>query len=160
MGERPEETALRLAIAKAVSVADAHPNTIDALIIGSDQVAELNGKQMGKPGNRENATRQLQAMRGQIFVFHTAVALLRVKSKKIQSRVVSTEVVFRDYTDDEIQNYLDREDALDCAGSAKSEGLGAALISRMRSDDPTALIGLPLLALIDMLAEENVRVLA
>jgi septum formation protein len=160
VGESPENTALRLAIAKATVVADAHPSSSDVLVIGSDQVAELNGKHMGKPGTRENATLQLQAMRGQTLVFHTAVALVRVNSKKIQSRVVPTEVVFRRYADHEIQNYLDREDALDCAGSAKSEGLGAALISRMRSDDPTALIGLPLLALIDMLAEENVQVLA
>jgi septum formation protein len=159
VGESPENTALRLAIAKATVVADAHPSSSDVLVIGSDQVAELNGKHMGKPGTRENATLQLQAMRGQTLVFHTAVALVRVNSKKIQSRVVPTEVVFRRYADHEIQNYLDREDALDCAGSAKSEGLGAALISRMGSDDPTALIGLPLLALIDMLAEENVRVL-
>jgi septum formation protein len=160
VGESPENTALRLAIAKATVVADAQPSSSDVLVIGSDQVAELNGKHMGKPGTRENATLQLQAMRGQTLVFHTAVALVRVNSKKIQSRVVPTEVVFRRYADHEIQNYLDREDALDCAGSAKSEGLGAALISRMRSDDPTALIGLPLLALIDMLAEENVQVLA
>jgi septum formation protein len=158
-GEGPADTALRLAIAKAKAVAEAQPNLNNALIIGSDQVADLNGKQLGKPGTRENATFQLQAMRGQVLVFHTAVALVNASSKKIQSRIVPTEVTFRVYSDQEIQNYLDREDALDCAGSAKSEGLGAALISRMTSDDPTALIGLPLLALIDMLAEENYRVL-
>jgi septum formation protein len=99
-------------------------------------------------------------MRGQTVIFHTAVALVHVGSRRIHSRVLPTEVTFRDYSDRDIENYLDREDALDCAGSAKSEGLGAALIARMTSDDPTALIGLPLLALVDMLAEENVRVLA
>jgi septum formation protein len=158
-GESPADTALRLAIAKAMAVAQAQPHSSDALIIGSDQVAALNGKQLGKPGTRENATLQLQEMRGQLLIFHTAVALVRASSGKIQSRIVSTEVTFRTYSNQEIQNYLDREDALDCAGSAKSEGLGAALISRMTSDDPTALIGLPLLAVIDMLAEENYRVL-
>ena len=159
-GEGSAETARRLAIAKAMAVAPAQPDSYDALIIGSDQVADLNGKQLGKPGTRENATVQLQAMRGQTLIFHTAIALIRCSSRRVQSRVVSTEVKFRTYTDQEIQHYLDREDALDCAGSAKSEGLGAALISRMTSDDPTALIGLPLLALIDMLAEENYSVLA
>lgn len=159
-GESPAETALRLAIVKALVVADAPNHAADTLIIGSDQVADLNGKQLGKPGTRENAMVQLQAMRGQTVIFHTAVALVHAGSRRIYSRIVPTEVTFRDYSDYEIENYLDREDALDCAGSAKSEGLGAALISRMTSDDPTALIGLPLLALMDMLAEENIRVLA
>jgi septum formation protein len=159
-GESPADTALRLAIAKALTVADAPNQTADTLIIGSDQVADLNGKQLGKPGTRENAIVQLQAMRGQTVIFHTAVALVHAGSRRIHSRIVPTKVTFRDYSDLEIENYLDREDALDCAGSAKSEGLGAALIARMTSDDPNALIGLPLLALMDMLAEENVRVLA
>jgi septum formation protein len=162
-GESPADTALRLAIAKALAVADAPNQTADTLIIGSDQVADLNGKQLGKPSTRENAILQLQAMRGQTVIFHTAVALVHAGSRRplqVNSRIVPTEVTFRDYSDREIENYLDREDALDCAGSAKSEGLGAALIARMKSDDPTALIGLPLLALMDMLAEENVRVLA
>jgi septum formation protein len=162
-GENPSETALRLAIAKALVVADAPNQNADTLVIGSDQVADLNGKQLGKPGTRANAIMQLQAMRGQTVIFHTAVALVHVGSRRplrVNSRVVPTEVTFRDYSDRDIENYLDREDALDCAGSAKSEGLGAALIARMTSDDPTALIGLPLLALVDMLAEENVRVLA
>ncbi len=159
-GESPAETALRLAIAKALVVADAPHQAAGTLVIGSDQVADLNGTQLGKPGTRENAIVQLQAMRGQTVIFHTAVALVHAGTRRIRSRVVPTEVTFRNYSDREIENYLDREDALDCAGSAKSEGLGAALISRMTSDDPTALIGLPLLALVDMLAEENVRVLA
>lgn len=159
-GENPADTALRLAIAKALVVADACNQTGDTLVIGSDQVADLNGRQLGKPGSRENAMMQLQAMCGQTVIFHTAVALVHTESRRIQSRIVATEVAFRHYSKREIENYLDREDALDCAGSAKSEGLGAALISRMTSDDPTALIGLPLIALIDMLAEENIRVLA
>ncbi len=158
--ESPADTALRLAIAKALVVANAPNQTVGTLIIGSDQVADLNGKQLGKPGTRENAIVQLQAMRRQKVIFHTAVALVHVGLRRMHSRIVPTEVTFRDYSDREIENYLDREDALDCAGSAKSEGLGAALITRMTSDDPTALIGLPLLALIDMLAAENVRVLA
>ncbi len=158
--ESPADTALRLAIAKALVVANAPNQTVGTLIIGSDQVADLNGKQLGKPGTRENAIVQLQAMRRQKVIFHTAVALVHVGLRRMHSRIVPTEVTFRDYSDREIENYLDREDALDCAGSAKSEGLGAALIARMTSDDPTALIGLPLLALIDMLAAENVRVLA
>jgi septum formation protein len=159
-GESPADTALRLAIAKARVIADAPNQTANTLIIGSDQVADLNGKPLGKPGTRENAIAQLQAMRGQTVIFHTAVALVHAESRRVHSRIVPTEVTFREYSDREIEHYLDREDALDCAGSAKSEGLGAALISRMTSDDPTALIGLPLLALMDMLAEENVRVLA
>jgi septum formation protein len=159
-GESPADTALRLAIAKALTVADAPNQTADTLIIGSDQVADLNGKQLGKPGTRENAIVQLQAMRGQTVIFHTAVALVHAGSRRIHSRIVPTEVTFRDYSDREIEHYIDRENALDCAGSAKSEGLGAALIARMTSDDPTALIGLPLLVLMDMLAEENVRVLS
>lgn len=158
--ESPADTALRLAIAKALVVANAPNQTVGTLIIGSDQVADLNGKQLGKPGTRENAIVQLQAMRRQKVIFHTAVALVHVGLRRMHSRIVPTEVTFRDYSDREIENYLNREDALDCAGSAKSEGLGAALIARMTSDDPTALIGLPLLALIDMLAAENVRVLA
>lgn len=164
-GEPPAATALRLAIAKAQIVADtvADASAHDAsniLVIGSDQVADLNGQQLGKPGTRERARAQLQAMRGQTLIFHTAVALVHARTRRIQSRIVPTEVVFRDYRDDEIENYLDRENALDCAGSAKSEGLGAALILRMTSDDPTALVGLPLLALTDMFAQENFWVLA
>ena len=155
-GETPEATALRLAVRKARSVADSFP---DALIIGSDQVADLGGRQIGKPGTRERAREQLRSMRGQTLVFHTAVALLNTASGHEQSRIVPTTVKFRVYSDAEIECYLDRESALDCAGSAKSEGLGAALIASMSSDDPTALIGLPLLALIDMLDTEDVKVL-
>ena len=156
-GETPAATALRLAILKARSVAARCPDT---LIIGSDQVAELNGSPIGKPGTRERASEQLRNMRGQTMVFHTAVALLDASSGREHSRIVPTTVKFRTYSDAEIATYLDRESALDCAGSAKSEGLGAALIASMASNDPTALIGLPLLALIDMLEAEGVKVLA
>ena len=156
-GETPAATALRLAVLKAHSVASRFPET---LIIGSDQVADLGGSQIGKPGTRERASAQLRSMRGQTLVFHTALALLDATSGRVQSRIVPTIVKFRIYSDAEIETYLDRESALDCAGSAKSEGLGAALIASMASDDPTALIGLPLLALVDMLAAEGVKVLA
>ncbi len=155
--ETPASTALRLAHLKAHSIATRFPQS---LIIGSDQVADLDGRQIGKPGTRERARAQLVSMRGRTLVFHTALALLDAASGREQSRIVPTTVRFRTYSDVEIENYLDRESALDCAGSAKSEGLGAALIASMTSEDPTALIGLPLLALIDMLTAEGVQVLA
>jgi septum formation protein len=157
-GETPAETAVRLALAKAMSVKNAVPN---ALIVGSDQVAELDGLAIGKPGTRPRARAQLQAMRGKRVVFHTGIAVLDTADKnKAISRLVPTSVTFRHVSDDEIDAYLDREDALDCAGSAKSEGLGIALISSMTSDDPTALVGLPLIALTDMLRELDYQVLA
>ncbi len=174
-GESPAATALRLSIAKAnvvakymradaINAASAHdiddPTRTSTLIIGSDQVADLNGQQLGKPGTRDRAKAQLQAMRGRTVIFHTALAVVHAETRRTQSLIDPTKVTFRNYSDDEIENYLDRENALDCAGSAKSEGLGAALISRMSSDDPTSLIGLPLLALTDMLAQEGYRVLA
>jgi septum formation protein len=155
-GESAPATALRLAIAKAQSL---RRNFQDALIIGADQVAELNGVAIGKPGTKKYARDQLRLMRGQTLVFHSGLALLNTASGVIQHRMVATTVRFRTYTDQEIENYLDRENALDCAGSAKSEGLGIALIASMQSDDPTALIGLPLIALIDMLSAESVSVL-
>ena len=156
-GETPSETALRLAIAKAQSLKKKFPG---ALVIGADQVADQSGIAIGKPGTRENAFVQLQQMRGQTLIFHTGIALLNTATGRIQSRIVTTTVQFRTYSEPEIENYLDREMALDCAGSAKSEGLGIALIASMQSDDPTALIGLPLIALIDMLQAESVSVLA
>ena len=155
--EIPAATALRLAIAKARSLQHKFPNS---LLIGADQVADLNGIAIGKPGTRQLAIKQLQKMRGQTLLFHSGLALLDTASGRIQSRVVATKVIFREYAQHEIENYLDRENALDCAGSAKSEGLGIALIASMQSDDPTALVGLPLIALIDMLQIEGVSVLA
>ncbi len=154
-GESPVSTAQRLAAEKARSI-----RVPASLVIGSDQVAELDGTPIGKPGTRERARAQLAAMRGRRVVFHTAVALFNADSDQCRTTVVPTTVTMRDYTDAEIENYLDRENALDCAGSAKSEGLGVALIASMRSDDPSALIGLPLIALCELLRAEGVEVLA
>ena len=154
--EKPAQTALRLSLAKARSVCAAHPGS---LIIGSDQVADLNGLPIGKPGTSDGARRQLQSMRGQLLVFHSGIALVDADTGREQSAVVVTAVRFRHFTDDEIEHYLEHENALDCAGSAKSEGLGIALIAAMQSDDPTALVGLPLIQLTTMLRTEGVGVL-
>ncbi len=156
-GEQPRATALRLAISKAKSARATFPQ---ALIIGADQVADLDGRHIGKPGARAAAILQLQAMRNRQLIFHSGICLFNTETGQIQSQVVSTTVHFRNYSDSEMAVYLDREDALDCAGSAKSEGLGVALMSCMTSDDPTALIGLPLIALNNMLLNEGVQVLA
>ena len=156
-GESPAATALRLAIAKAQSL---RTRFQDALVIGADQVADQNGIGIGKPGTRQKAFKQLQHMRGQTLIFHSGIALLNTITGHVQSRIVATTVRFRDFSPQEIENYLDRENALDCAGSAKSEGLGIALMASMQSDDPTALIGLPLIALTDMLRAEGIAVLA
>ena len=129
-------------------------------MIGADQVADQNGIGIGKPGTRQKAFKQLQHMRGQTLIFHSGIALLNTITGHVQSRIVATTVRFRDFSPQEIENYLDRENALDCAGSAKSEGLGIALMASMQSDDPTALIGLPLIALTDMLRAEGIAVLA
>ena len=156
-GETPAATAMRLAIAKAQSL---RKRFQDGLVIGADQVADQNGIAIGKPGTRKRSFEQLQQMRGQTLVFHSAIALLNTATDRIQSRIVATTVRFRELSNQEIENYLDRENALDCAGSAKSEGLGIALMASMQSDDPTALIGLPLIALTDMLHAEGISVLA
>lgn len=153
--ELPEQTALRLAIAKAKKVAESYH---DALIIGSDQVAELNGVHLGKPLNHAHATRQLRLMRGEEVVFHTALCLLNSRSERLQSQVVPYHVKFRKYDDEQIERYLQREQPFNCAGSAKCEGLGIILIERMTGDDPNALIGLPLIALIEMLNNEGVDI--
>ena len=155
--ESPAATALRLAIAKAQSLGNKFHNS---LVIGADQVADQNGTAIGKPGSKKRAFEQLQSMSGQTLVFHSGLALLNTETGRVQSRVVDTTVRFRTLSRHEIENYLDRENALDCAGGAKAEALGIALIASMQSDDPTALIGLPLIALIDMLCAEGVAVLA
>lgn len=152
-GEAPAATAERLAVAKAEAVAARHP---DALIIGSDQVAYCAGERFGKPGTRDNARRQLRALSGQEVIFHTGLCLLNARSGRRHLRGVPTEVRFRELSDDEIERYLDLEDALNCAGSARSEGLGISLLEWMRSDDPTALVGLPLIALAEMLRAEGI----
>lgn len=148
--ETAAETANRLAIEKAKAVADQFPN---ALIIGSDQVALLNGQQLGKPGTHERAVVQLRAMRGQTMIFHTALALLDSKTGKVWEKVVPYEIKMRDYSDELIETYLQIEKPYNCAGSAKTEGLGTILIEWMRGDDPSAIIGLPLIALTSMLNE-------
>lgn len=151
-GEAPEHTALRLAQAKAVAVAD---RVGKALVLGSDQVAEVDGQRLDKPGSHERAMRQLTSLSGRSAVFHTAVALVNSATGRTQSRVVPTRVHFRPLSAPQIQAYLDKEQPYDCAGSAKSEGLGIALIQSIEGDDPTALIGLPLIAVTDMLAAEG-----
>ncbi|MBN8438697.1 MAG: septum formation inhibitor Maf [Candidatus Accumulibacter sp.] len=153
--ERPEAGALRLSQAKAEAVASAYP---EALIIGSDQVACLDGQVFGKPGNHANAVRQLRAMRGRSVNFFTGLCLLDASSGRCHLRGVPTLVSFRDLTDAEIDAYLRKEEPYNCAGSAKSEGLGIALIARIDGEDPNALIGLPLIALCDLLRIENVSV--
>ena len=154
--ETAEETALRLAQAKAEVIA----KTVgEALIIGSDQVATLDGQQMGKPGNHANALAQLQAMRGREVVFHTALCLLDTRaraSQRVQLSNVPIVVSFRDLPDAELDAYLRIEQPYDCAGSAKNEGLGIALLASIRSEDPSALTGLPLITLVSMLRRAGV----
>jgi septum formation protein len=153
-GERPAETAIRLSEAKARAVAPKHP---DALIIGSDQVAEFHGEPVGKPRDSAHALELLQTMRGHTVVFHTAVALLNARTGVCRNALVDVVSTFRHLDDAALEAYLDREKPFDCAGSVKSEGLGIALFTRIASDDPTALIGLPLIRLIDLLEAEGVR---
>lgn len=145
---------MRLAQEKARAVAASYP---DALIIGSDQVALLDGRQLGKPLTHDNAVNQLRAMRGKTTVFYTALALLNSKTGNMQTEVAENHVTLRDLSDAEIESYLLKEQPYHCAGSAKSEGLGIALMSSMRGDDPYALVGLPLILLCDMLRQENVQ---
>ena len=141
-GEAPRALAERLALAKARTVARAFPG---AVVIGSDQVADLNGQALGKPGNHGRAVLQLRQMRGQTVVFQTAVAVVCLETGFEQRSLAAVRVKFRDLSDEEIENYLRAEQPYDCAGSAKSEGLGIALLSAIENDDPTALIGLPLI---------------
>ncbi len=156
LNESPAETARRLAEAKARAVAKTHPQ---ALIIGSDQVAALGDIPLGKPLNHQNAVKQLQLVRGKEVVFHTALCLYNSAIDRLQVRVIPYHVKFRPLSDQQIENYLHKEQPYHCAGSAKSEGLGIALIERMTGDDPNGLIGLPLIALIDMLAVEGVEII-
>lgn len=153
-GEAPEATALRLARAKAEAIARIHPG---ALVIGSDQVATLDGQQIGKPGDHARALAQLQTMRGREVVFHTALCLWDGRAQDaVQVENVQVFVRFRDLPDAELDAYLRIEQPYDCAGSAKNEGLGIALIERIDSSDPTALTGLPLIALTGMLRRAGV----
>jgi len=153
--ESPEQTALRLAALKAQAVRQAHR---DALIIGSDQVATSGGRPLGKPGDHASAVRQLRALSGKSADFHTALALLDAATGKVQTQVVPCRVHFRKLDDERIERYLQKEKPYDCAGSAKVEGLGITLIARIDTEDPTSLIGLPLIALTEMLERAGVQV--
>lgn len=141
-GESPVDLALRLALAKARDVARRHPQ---AIVIGSDQVADLDGTPLGKPITHEKAVEQLRRMRSKTVVFQTALAVVCLDAGFEQSELAQVKVQFRDLSDEEIERYLRAEQPYDCAGSAKSEGLGIALLERIDNDDPTALIGLPLI---------------
>jgi septum formation protein len=155
-GEAPRELALRLAVAKARAVAAKVPQ---AIVIGSDQVAELAGEALGKPGSHEKAVAQLRQMRGETVVFHTAVAVVCMQTGFEQVDLAPVKVKFRRLTDAEIETYLRLEQPYDCAGSARSEGLGVALLDAIESDDPTALVGLPLIRTCRMLRAAGFKIL-
>ena len=154
-GEDPQDMSRRLAEDKARAVGMREP---DAVVIGCDQVAVADGTIVGKPGNRDNAIRQLLALSGRDVLFHTALCVHNAASDRTTTRVVTTRVTFRTLDLAAIERYLDREQPYDCAGSAKSEGLGIALVGSMACEDPNALIGLPLIALVDLLAEHGMRI--
>jgi septum formation protein len=156
-GETPARLAQRLAMEKALDVASRHPG---AVVIGADQVAELDGQPIGKPGNHARAVAQLQAMRGRQVVFHTAVAVVRPDTGFAQGLLAPVAVQFRSLTDAEIERYLRLEQPYDCAGSAKCETLGIALLDRIGSDDPTALVGLPLMRTCALLRQAGIDPLA
>ena len=155
-GEAPAALARRLALAKARAVAQRHPQ---ALVIGSDQVADLNGEPLGKPGNHERAVAQLRRMRGQVVVFQTALSVVCLESGFEASELAEVRVRFRPLSDDAIETYLRAEQPYDCAGSAKSEGLGIALLEAIDNDDPTALVGLPLIRTCQLLRRAGLPLL-
>ena len=155
--ETPAQTAVRLAIAKAEAVAARHS---EAVVIGSDQVADLDGHGVGKPGDHERATAQLRAMRGRTVVFQTAVAVVCAATHFAESALVPVVVRMRELSDDEIEHYLRAETPYDCAGSAKIETLGIALVESVGSDDPTALVGLPLIRTCELLRRAGIDPLA
>ncbi len=155
-GEAPAALAPRLALAKAQAVAARFPRSV---VIGSDQVADLHGLPLGKPGNHENAVAQLRQMRGQTVIFQTALAVVCLETGFVQQDIAAVRVVFRYLSDAEIENYLRIEQPYDCAGSAKSEGLGIALLERIDNDDPTALIGLPLIRTARMIRAAGIHLL-
>ncbi|PUE17351.1 nucleoside triphosphate pyrophosphatase [Limnohabitans sp. MMS-10A-178] len=154
--ESPKDLAMRLALAKAHAVALKNPQ---AVVIGSDQVADLEGEPLGKPGNHANATLQLQRMRGKTVIFQTALSVVCLTTRFEKTDLAAVKVKFRDLSDSEIESYLLAEEPYDCAGSAKSEGMGIALLESIESDDPTALIGLPLIRTCLMLREAGVNIL-
>ena len=155
-GETPKQLACRLAMAKARAVAAQFPA---AVVIGSDQVADLDGLALGKPGNHARAATQLQQMRGKTVIFQTAVAVVCLESGFAQMDLAQVKVTFRELTDPEIEAYLRAETPYDCAGSAKSEGLGIALLQAIDNDDPTALVGLPLIRTCRMIQAAGVKIL-
>jgi septum formation protein len=154
--EKPHETALRLSQEKARKIGEDYPY---ALIVGCDQVATLDGEQLGKPGNHKNAVEQLKKMRGREVKFYSALCLYNASTGNMQTESVPYLVRFRQLTDEQIEYYLNKEQPYHCAGSAKSEGLGVALIERMLGEDPNALIGLPLIKLVSMLQNEGIKVI-
>ncbi|WBY00870.1 Maf family nucleotide pyrophosphatase [Ramlibacter tataouinensis] len=154
-GEAPAALATRLALAKARAVAQRHPQ---AVVIGSDQVADLDGEPLGKPGDHDRATAQLRRMRGRTVVFQTALAVVCLESRFEQADLAPVRVLFRDLGDAEIETYLRAEQPYDCAGSARSEGLGIALLEAIHSDDPTALVGLPLIRTCRLLRAAGIRI--
>ena len=156
INESPKDLALRLALAKARAVALKNP---EAIVIGSDQVADLEGAPLGKPGNHTNATLQLQRMRGKTVIFQTALSVVCIATGYQRTDLAEVKVKFRDLSDAEIETYLRAEEPYDCAGSAKSEGLGIALLDSIDNDDPSALIGLPLIRTCQMLREAGVKLL-
>jgi septum formation protein len=155
-GESPQALVARLAESKAQAVAESHPK---GLIIGSDQVATLDGIILGKPGNHERAVEQLTLASGRRITFHTGLCLLNSETGESQVRCEPFSVEFRDLSGEEIENYLRKEQPYNCAGAFKSEGLGICLFKRMEGDDPASLIGLPLIQLVDMLRNEGLDVL-
>lgn len=155
-GEAPRALAWRLALAKARAVAALHPQ---AVVIGSDQVADLAGQALGKPGNHARAVAQLRQMRGQTVIFQTALAVVCLATGFEQVDLAEVRVVFRDLSDEDIEAYLLAEKPYDCAGSAKSEGLGIVLLESIDSDDPTALVGLPLIRTARLLRQAGVKLL-
>jgi septum formation protein len=154
--ELPQQTALRLAQEKARKIGVDHP---DSLVIGCDQVATLDNLQLGKPLSHDNAVKQLSMMRGREVTFYSALCLYNAATNTMQADVVPYVVKFRQLSDEQIEQYLLKEQPYHCAGSAKSEGLGIALIESMIGEDPNALIGLPLIRLISMLQQEGVNVI-
>ena len=154
LGETPPETALRLALEKARHIAQSHPN---ALIIGADQVATVDGAQIGKAGGFDKALAQLHMMRGKTALFHSALCLYDARNDSYQLENIVTKTTFRDLPDEELAAYLRIEQPYDCAGSAKVEALGITILEKVESDDPTALIGLPLIALTGMLRQAGVK---
>jgi septum formation protein len=153
--ETPRETALRLAETKARHVADRHPGSV---IIGSDQLASLNGEALGKPGTLQNAQTQLGRLSGQVVTFHTAICVLDTRSGQRHLHEVPCEVLYRELTAHQIESYLTQEPAFDCAGAARIEALGISLTRYVRCDDPTALIGLPLITVVDLLKQCGIAI--